>query len=72
MQANRITAGIAAVDVADVCLRALHEPHARNKAFELCNEAPAAGTGAYELVAHLPDRTSNYLARALGSLEKNI
>ena len=55
-----------------MCLRALHEPNARNKAFEVCNEAPAVGTGAYELVAHLPTKVSNYLGQGLGSLEKNI
>ena len=55
-----------------MCLRSLHEPAARNKAFEVCNEAPAVGTSAYELVAHLPNKASNYLGQGLASLEKNI
>ena len=33
-QGNRITQGISCADVADVCLRALHNPEARNKTFE--------------------------------------
>lgn len=35
MQGNRITQGISCADVADVCLKALHNPEARNKTFEV-------------------------------------
>lgn len=33
-QGERITQGISCADVADVCLKALHDPVARNKTFE--------------------------------------
>jgi uncharacterized protein YbjT (DUF2867 family) len=71
-QGNRISQGIAAADVADVCLKSLHDPGARNVTFEVCWEyAPEAGLESYELVAHLPDKANNYLAPALATLEKN-
>ena len=35
MQGERITQGISCADVADVCLKALHDPAARNKTFEV-------------------------------------
>lgn len=71
-QGNRITQGISYADVADVCLKALHDPLARNKAFEVCYEyTPEAGLEMYELVAHLPDKANNYLSPALATLEKN-
>ena len=35
IQGNRITEAISCADVADVCLRALHNPEARNKTFEV-------------------------------------
>jgi hypothetical protein len=34
-QGNRISQGISCADVADVCLKALHNPEARNKTFEV-------------------------------------
>ncbi len=52
--------------------QALHDGAARNKTFEVCSEvAAASGDSAYELVAHLPDRSNNYLTPALAGLEKN-
>ena len=52
--------------------QALHDGAARNKTFEVCSEVAAEpGAAAYELVAHLPDRSNNYLTPALVSLEKN-
>lgn len=64
--------GIACADVADVCLKALHDPLGRNKTFEVCWEyTPEAGLEAYELVAHLPDKANNYLSPALATLQKN-
>ncbi len=54
------------------CVQALHDPLARNKTFEVCQEyAAAGGLEMYELVAHLPDRNNNYLSPALATLEKN-
>lgn len=52
--------------------QALHDGAARNKTFEVCSEVAAEpGQAAYELVAHLPDRSNNYLTPALVTLEKN-
>ncbi|KAK9843775.1 hypothetical protein WJX81_005781 [Elliptochloris bilobata] len=71
-QGERITQGISCADVADICLKALHDPVARNKTFEVCYEyTPEAGLEMYELVAHLPDKANNYLGPALAVLEKN-
>ncbi|CAI7745318.1 unnamed protein product [Closterium sp. NIES-54] len=69
-QGNRITQGISCADVADVCVKALHDPTARNKSFDICYEY-TDNSGLYELVAHLPDRANNYLTPALAQLEKN-
>lgn len=53
-------------------LQALHDPLARNKTFEVCAEyAASRGLEMYELVAHLPDKSNNYLSPALATLEKN-
>jgi hypothetical protein len=71
-QGNRIQHDISCADVADVALKALHDGAARNKTFEVCSEVAAEpGAAAYELVAHLPDRSNNYLTPALAGLEKN-
>ena len=69
-QGGRITEGIAIADVADVCLRAMHEAEARNTTFEVCHEY-SGGDSRYELVAHLPVASGNYLQPALVGLEKN-
>lgn len=71
-QGDRITESIAAADVADICLRALHEPAARNKTFDVCYEDQSeAGSDMYELIAHVPDRSNSYLKAAVASLVKN-
>lgn len=71
-QGNRITRGISCADVADVCVKSLHDTAARNKTFEVCYEyAPEQGESMYELVAHLPDKSNNYLGPALSGLQKN-
>ncbi|KXZ49366.1 hypothetical protein GPECTOR_22g960 [Gonium pectorale] len=71
-QGDRITESIAAADVADICLRALHEPEGRNKTFDVCYEYQADEDNAmYELVAHVPDKKNNYLRAAVASLAKN-
>ena len=71
-QGNRITERISCADVADVCLKALHDPLARNKTFEVCWEyTPEEGLEQYELVAHLPDKANNYLSPALATLQRN-
>lgn len=71
-QGNRISQGISCADVADICVKALHDSAARNKSFDVCYEYVAeTGTQLYELVAHLPDKANNYLTPALAILEKN-
>jgi hypothetical protein len=57
--------------VADVCLRGLHDLQARNKSYEVCYEYKAEEGSLYELIAHLPDKSNNYLTSALSSLEVN-
>ncbi|CAN6573717.1 unnamed protein product [Malus baccata var. baccata] len=64
--------GISCADVADICVKALHDSTARNKSFDVCYEYVAdQGKELYELVAHLPDKANNYLTPALSALEKN-
>ncbi|KAK9282267.1 hypothetical protein L1049_005181 [Liquidambar formosana] len=71
-QGNRISQGISCADVADICVKALHDSTARNKSFDVCHEYVAEqGKELYELVAHLPDKANNYLTPALSVLEKN-
>ncbi|KAJ8538505.1 hypothetical protein K7X08_027726 [Anisodus acutangulus] len=71
-QGNRISQGISCADVADICVKALHDLTARNKSFDVCYEYVAElGKELYELVAHLPDKANNYLTPALSVLEKN-
>ncbi|KAK4765585.1 hypothetical protein SAY86_026675 [Trapa natans] len=71
-QGNRISQGISCADVADICVKALHDSTARNKSFDVCHEYIAEqGRELYELVAHLPDKANNYLTPALSVLEKN-
>nr|ACR36323.1 unknown [Zea mays] len=71
-QGNRISQGISCADVADICVKALHDSPARNKSFDVCYEYVSdQGNELYELVAHLPDKANNYLAPALSVLEKN-
>ncbi|CDP19666.1 unnamed protein product [Coffea canephora] len=71
-QGNRISQGISCADVADICVKALHDSTARNKSFDVCYEYVAEpGKQLYELVAHLPDKANNYLTPALSALEKN-
>ncbi|KAL6780678.1 HCF173 [Auxenochlorella protothecoides x Auxenochlorella symbiontica] len=71
-QGTRISQGISCADVADVSLRALHCPEARNKTFAVCWEyAHDNDDGLYELVAHVPDRFNDYLSQALSTMQSN-
>lgn len=71
-QGGRLTSPLSCADAADVCLKALHDPLARNKAFDVAYEAVGPGGLAnFELVAHLPHKANNYLSPALAVLEKN-
>lgn len=48
----------------------LHEHNARNKTFDVCNENfGKEGLQQYELIAHLPDKSSNYIKSALSDLQ---
>ena len=64
---------ISCADVADVCLRALHDEQARNKSFDVCYEYSnaAGGDGGYEKIAQVTGTNDNYLTPALAVLEKN-
>jgi len=73
-QGDRLSESISAVDVADVCVRSLLQPLAGNKTFEVAHEATSSDEEdeeVYELVAHVPDKSTNYLGAALANLEKN-
>eukprot|EP00775_Hariotina_reticulata_P008005 gene8005-8203_t len=71
-QSDRVGQSVSAADVADICLRALYEPEARNKTFDVCYEyQPDEGLQLYELVASIPSSRGNYLSAALSSLQKN-
>ena len=69
-QGDRVDQPISCADVADVCLRAMHDPAAANKAFDVSYEREESDS-AYELVAHVPSTSSSYLSTALGPLKKN-
>ena len=70
-QGDRITQSISCADVADVCLRSLHEPVARNKSFEVCFEYETSEDSMYELVAQVKESGKGYLEPALSVLEEN-
>eukprot|EP00798_Chlamydomonas_sp_ICE-L_P007042 gene7042-138_t len=72
-QGDRIEQSISAADVADIALRALHEPEARNKTFDVCYEYQADEDMAlYELVANVAVKKSDsYLKTAVSTLAKN-
>ena len=47
---------------------------AGNKSFDVCYEytaQPGDGSSEYELIAHLPDKSNNYLSPALVTLQRN-
>lgn len=71
-QGNRITEKVACADVADVCVKSLHDQTARNKTFELCWEyTPEEGLESWDLLCHFPDKSAGYLTQALAPLQKN-
>lgn len=58
---------------ADLRTPKAHSPR-RNITFEVCYEYSAeekGQQGLYELVAHLPEKSSSYLALGLSDLEQN-
>ena len=75
-QGNRIQMPISCADVADVCVKALHDEEARNKSFDVCYEYKGAdggedGGATYEKIAQVTGKSNNYLTPALAVLEKN-
>jgi hypothetical protein len=71
-QGDRISESISAADVSDICLKALFEPAAHNKTFDVCYETENDDLRSLlELVAHVPDTRYNYLKAAVSALEKN-
>ena len=72
---QNVAGSISYADVADVCIRTLHDQEAYNKTFEVSAESlNQANDEMYELIGVLPDRTissSKSLAPALARLEKN-
>lgn len=70
-QGDRITQKISCADVADVCLRSMHESTARNKSFEVCFEYDSGSSSMYELVTQVKKKETNYLRPALAVLEEN-
>ena len=61
---------VSSADIADVCVNSLHNGASVNKTFDVSFEA-SASSDEFELVAHIPDKNSDYVASALGELEKN-
>ena len=70
-QGGRITQSISCADVADVCLRGMHDTEARNKSFDVCYEYIPEEGSLYELISRLPDKSNNYLTSALSRLDAN-
>ena len=68
-QGSRLSGSISSADVADVCIRCLHNGEARNKTFEVSNESDDSASE-FELVVHFPDK-SDYVTAAVQGLEKN-
>ena len=69
-QGDRVDQPISCADVADVCLRAMHDPAAANKAFDVSYERDDTADE-YELVAHVPSADASYLATALDGMQRN-
>lgn len=69
-QSERINTPIACADVADVCVKAMHDEAARNLSFDVGYEYESAES-AYELVDTVKGKSDNYLSPALAVLEKS-
>jgi hypothetical protein len=69
-QTERINTQIACADVADICVKAMHDEQARNRSFDVGYEYDSQ-EAAYELVTQVKGKSDNYLTPALSVLEKN-
>jgi len=69
-QGERINTPIACADVADVCVKAMHDEAARNLSFDVGYEYESAES-AYELIDTVKGKSTNYLTPALSVLEKS-
>lgn len=70
-QTERINTPISCADVADVCVKAMHDEQARNRSFDVGYEYEATESE-YELVTQVKSsKSGNYLTPALESLERN-
>ena len=69
-QGERINTPIACADVADVCVKAMHDEAARNLSFDVGYEYESAES-AYELIDTVKGKGTNYLTPALSVLEKS-
>jgi len=69
-QGERLTQNISCADVADVCVKSLHDAEARNRTFDIAYDKGSEGD--YELVTQVASKNSgNYLTPALQPLERN-
>ena len=69
-QTERINTQIACADVADICVKAMHDEQARNRSFDVGYEYDSQ-EAAYELITQVKGKSDNYLTPALSVLEKN-
>ena len=69
-QSERINTPISCADVADVCVKSMHDEEARNRSFDVGYEYESE-EAAYELVTKVAGKSTNYLKPALKVLEKN-
>lgn len=69
-QTERINTQIACADVADICVKAMHDEQARNRSFDVGYEYDSQ-EAAYELITQVKGKSNNYLTPALSVLEKN-
>jgi hypothetical protein len=70
-QTERINTPISCADVADVCVKAMHDEQARNRSFDVGYEYEATESE-YELVTQVKSsKSGNYLTPALEVLERN-
>ena len=70
-QGERLTQSISCADVADVCVKAIHDVEARNRSFDVAYGRESKQSD-YELVTQVAAKNSaNYLTPALQPLERN-
>jgi len=69
-QGERLSQNISCADVADVCVKSLHDAEARNRTFDVAYDKGSEGD--YELITQVVSKNSgNYLTPALQTFERN-